>query len=73
MAQYTVKLGMFSGVEADSPLEAAKTIANWILNDSFDYSYLVKNEETKECHSVDLSCDDEDAVLPLSEEDFKES
>ena len=46
----------------ENPLEVAKTIAKW-CNDANTFTYDVVNEETDEAFTVDLSEDDEDAVL----------
>jgi hypothetical protein len=54
----------FTDIQADNPLEAAKKIAEWLLEDRNCVVYDVIDEQTKEAYTVDLSCDDEDAVLP---------
>ena len=54
----------FTDIQAKNPLEAAKTIAKWLLEDANQVVYDVVNEQSKETFTVDLSCDDEDAVLP---------
>ena len=53
----------FEGITGNNPLEVAKTIAKW-CNDANTFTYDVVNEETGEAFTVDLSEDDEDAVLP---------
>jgi hypothetical protein len=60
---YTVKLE-FSSLIADSPLDVAKVVAEMIQQESTDYIYDVEDEDTGEKFTVDLSEDDEDAVLP---------
>lgn len=53
-------------LEANSPLEAAKTAREWQLDkDSSATMYYVQEDEKKEVFSVDLLEDDEDAVLPI--------
>lgn len=54
----------FTDIQAKNPLEAAKEIAKWLLEDANTLVYDVVNEQTKEAFTVDLSCEDEDAVLP---------
>jgi hypothetical protein len=49
-------------LEAKNPLEAAKEAQRWISGN--DWQYYVQNDETKEVFSVDLSEEDEDAVIP---------
>jgi hypothetical protein len=53
----------FEGITGKNPLEVAKTIAKW-CKDADTFTYDVVNEETNEAFTVDLSEDDEDAVLP---------
>lgn len=63
MANYTVTLEI--QVSANSPLEAAKEIAKWLKEDSDTYIYdVVNDDDANEKFTVDLSEDDEDAVLP---------
>ncbi len=63
MGSYTVTLEI--QISANSPLEAAKTLAKWLKEDSDTYIYdVVNDDDTQEKFSVDLSEDDEDAVLP---------
>ena len=65
----------FECVDAKNPLEAAKTVLSWLLNkkeNSFlggaeRMMYDVVNEETDEAFMVDLSEEDEDAVLPIKD------
>ena len=54
----------FDGVVAKNPLMAAKVAANWCW-DAKEFSFDVVSEETGDAFIVDLSEDDEDAVLPL--------
>jgi hypothetical protein len=51
----------FEGITGKNPLEVAKKIAFWCRE---DFVYDVVNEETGEAFTVDLSEDDENAVLP---------
>lgn len=63
MKNYTVSLTI--NLEAKNPLEAAKEMANLYGNEqSMDLIYDVIDEETNESYTVDLSEEDEDAVLP---------
>ena len=53
-------------LDANNPLEAAKTAQSWIQeHGSQCQQYYVQNDETNEVHSVDLNEEDEDAVLPV--------
>ena len=52
-------------VDADSPLDAAKKVENWIRKEG-GFQYYVQDEKD-EIFSVDLSEDDEDAVLPAND------
>ena len=56
----------FTDIVAENPLEAAKIICGWLLEDNGaeDMIYDVTDENTNESFSVDLGEDDEDAVLP---------
>lgn len=63
MANYTVTLEI--QISANSPLEATKTLAKWLKEDSDTYIYdVVNDDDANEKFTVDLSEDDEDAVLP---------
>jgi len=46
-------------------LEDAKMAQEWLRKD--DWQFYVQNDETKEIFSVDLTEEDEDAVLPVDE------
>ena len=55
-------------IEANSPLEAAKTAREWqsdIRGDSEANQYYVQNEKTLEIVSVDLDEEPDDMVLPV--------
>lgn len=54
----------FECIEAENPLGAAKEILKWIESGAHRMTYDVIDEETDEAFTVDLSEDDEDAVLP---------
>ena len=54
----------FTDIMAKNPLEATKKILKWIEEDAANMIYDVKNELTGEKFTVDLSENDEDAVLP---------
>jgi hypothetical protein len=57
----------FTDIDADNPLDAAKKILEWIKDDASSMIYEVNNEITNEKWTVDLSEDDDDAVLPNNE------
>ena len=59
---FTVSL-TFEGLSAENPLDAAKKILEWIQDGADAMTYDVKDEATGEAFTVDLSEDDEDAVL----------
>jgi hypothetical protein len=60
---YTVSIDGFEYEKAKNPLEAAKTIRKWIMENDGNVVYTVYDEETNEKFTVDLAEDDEDAVL----------
>lgn len=62
---YTVSV-TFTDMVADNPLDAAKKACEWLLEDedARNMIYEVEDEETKKKFTVDLSEEDEDAVLP---------
>lgn len=62
---YTVSV-TFTDMVAKNPLDAAKKACKWLLEneDAKNMIYDVEDEETKEKFTVDLSEEDEDAVLP---------
>lgn len=70
MAKYLIKFTQ--EIEADSPIEAVKEAVISIMENEATI-FLVKNEETRECFSVDFVEDDEDAVLPLVESYYNQS
>jgi hypothetical protein len=51
-------------VQAENPLEAAKEANRLAFNEGDTFIYDVEDEETGEKFTVDLSENDEDAVLP---------
>lgn len=58
----------FDGVDGKNPLEVAKLIAKWCKEDADTFTYDVVSEDgTDKAWTVDLSEDDEDAVLPNNE------
>lgn len=65
MAKKTFKVSMEIEVDAENPLDAAKKVEDWIQKDG-GFQYYVQGENN-EIFSVDLSEDDEDAVLPANE------
>lgn len=62
---FTVSL-TFTDMTAENPLEAAKKACDWLLknNDANAMIYEVTDEQTNEKFTVDLSEDEENAVLP---------
>lgn len=65
---YTVSV-TFECVGAKNPLEAAKIVAKWLVEEdehgnAFDMVYDVHDEITNEKFIVDLDADDDYAVLP---------
>jgi hypothetical protein len=56
----------FTDMVAKNPLEAAKKVCKWLLEneDAKNMIYDVEDETTGEKFSVDLSEDDENSVLP---------
>lgn len=65
---FTVSI-TFDCVDAKNPLEAAKIVAKWLVEDdgqgnAFDMVYDVSDEITNEKFIVDLDADDDYAVLP---------
>jgi hypothetical protein len=52
-------------VEANSPLQAAKTIQEWMDDADQKWQFYVQRENGKKVYSVDLSEDDSVAVLPV--------
>jgi len=64
MAHYKVVLEI--EVDADSPLAAAQTVQSWLREGDFQY-YVQEDEENGKVFSVDLTEDDEDAVLPIDD------
>jgi len=64
MTHYKVTLEI--EVNADSPLEAAKTVQGWLRSDDYQY-YVQEDEVDGKIVSVDLTEADEDAVLPADD------
>lgn len=62
-ATYTVTL-VFEGLDSKNPLAAAKKIAKWCKEGVDEMTFDVINEKTGEAFTVDLSEEDENAVLP---------
>lgn len=59
-------------LEAKSPLEAAKEAQRWLQSKGNDWSYYVQEEgKSKPIFSVDLQEEDENAVLPVTEGEYK--
>lgn len=69
---FTVSI-MFEETSASNVLEAAKDIAQFLKEGSYNITYEVTDEETGEEFTVDLAEEDEDAVLPAPvEQDSKD-
>ena len=63
---YSISLE-FTDIQEENPLEAVKKIIGWIKDDGVDdMVFTVTNEQTDERHTVDMSEEEEDAVLPLT-------
>jgi hypothetical protein len=52
-------------IEADSPLEAAKQVAEWLKENDTSSMFYVQAEDDNKVFSIDLEEEDEDAVLPV--------
>jgi hypothetical protein len=52
-------------VSAETPLEAAKIVQNYLQDPDEDWQFFVQDEQTDEIFSVDLGETDDDAVLPV--------
>lgn len=65
LSTFTVSV-TFTDMTAKNPLEAAKKACKWLLEneDAKNMTYDVTDEETNKSFTVDLSENDEDAVLP---------
>ena len=63
---YSVSL-TFTDIDAKNPLEATKQILKWLEDGANEMIYDVEDEISNEKFTVDLSEDDEDAVLPNNE------
>ena len=58
----------FDGIDGKNPLEVAKLIAKWCKKDADTFTYdVVSEDENGQAWTVDLSEDDEDAVLSNNE------
>lgn len=58
------KISLEINMDGNTPLEAAKTLQEWLRTD--DWQYYVQDEETNEIFSVDLQEEDKNAVLPVA-------
>ena len=62
---YTITLGGFTAQEGENPLEATKRFVEFLKDCNLnELIYDVEDDATGEKFTVDLSEDDEDAVLP---------
>ena len=64
MATYSVVFEI--EVDEETPLAAAQTVEGWLHDTTKQWQYYVQGDDQK-IHSVDLSEDDEDAVLPVDD------
>lgn len=53
-------------LDADTPVEAATLVEEWIKDDA-RFSYIVQDDETKEIFQVDLAADVDHEVSPMKE------
>ena len=66
MATYSVVFEI--ELDADNPLKAAKKAQKWLQEKGNNWQYYIQGDDQK-INSVDLSEDDEDAVLPVVDYD----
>jgi len=62
----TFKVVFEIDIEANTPLEAAKKVQDWLQNENDNWQYYVQESDRKNAKilSVDLDENDESAVLP---------
>ena len=62
----TFKVVFEIDIEANTPLEAAKKVQDWLQNENDNWQYYVQesNRKNAKIFSVDLDENDESAVLP---------
>lgn len=65
------KIALEVELDAENPLEAAKTLERWCKETEDQYIYVVQDDETDEIVTVDLTEEDEDAVIPYNPENYK--
>lgn len=63
MKNYNIILEL--NLSAENPLEAAKQAEVMCMSDIDRFTYVVQEDDTEEIHTVDLTEEDKDAVLPL--------
>ena len=63
MKHYNIVLEL--NLSAENPLEAAKQ-AEKLCNTDTRFTYVIQDDDTEKIVSVDLSEEDEDAVLPMN-------
>jgi len=63
MANYKVVFEI--EVDAESPLEAAKTVQDWLQDPSDNWQFYVMNEDTQKVYSVDLDEHESVAVVDV--------
>jgi len=61
MANYKVVLEI--EIDANSPLDAAKKVQEWLNEADQMWAFYVQEEDIKQVFSVDLSEEDEDVVI----------
>ena len=65
MKEYKVSLEL--QVNAENPLDAAKTIQSWMDEMKEKWQFYVQAEDEEQIYSVDLEEEDEYAVYPVDE------
>lgn len=64
MANY--KISVEINLDGDNPLLTSKQLAKMLMENADEFQYYLQDEETNEVFSVDLSENDEEAVLPVT-------
>jgi len=68
MKNYKVSLEI--ELNADNPYEAAKNLEDWCRTGD-KFVYIVQDDQTGEIVSVDLTEEDENAVIPIPDSDYQ--
>lgn len=61
----TFNISLEFSLEAETALDAAKELQKWLVEDAEGLQYYIQDDSNKKVYSVDLSEEDEDAVLPI--------